>query len=517
MAPSSYAVTLTRRIHGRCWGAGLPTAFEHLYDWAMGEAAAELEDDWDLAARLAGDLHDAHARLVSFMAGVISEGTWEGRGLRSPEHLLVLRAGLSQGQARAIVLMARRAVELPETARALQEGRISLDQAAVVARHTPPEFDSTVAEFAVHATVPQLQRSVARYAFAEPGGPVDAADDQGGTRGLTPPPEPEKPASLTMHHEDGRFVLRYDAPSEVGALVETALAEAKDWLFTQRSGSPAEGGAAGAASGGGPVAGAGLAGARFGVAGTPAHERVTVSWADALGVLASRSLESVETTSRRAKYRVHVFLDTDGGWLNGRPRLPKHLLDGLTCDGQLAPVWTTEGVPVSVGRSRRVVPERTRRLIVDRDRGCRFPGCAATAFVEIHHLVHWADGGGTDLDNLLSLCPFHHDGHHRREFSISGDPTRDDGLAFHSPYGVRIGPPGGARSPSPWSPALARAPLSLVPDAPPTDERGLDARGRPAPRTGRIYPAPAGHALHPRLVDFTPYPPLAPLAPLAED
>ena len=30
---------------------------------------------------------------------------------------------------------------------------------------------------------------------------------------------------------DGRFRLRYDAPAEVGALVEAALAEAKDHLF----------------------------------------------------------------------------------------------------------------------------------------------------------------------------------------------------------------------------------------------------------------------------------------------
>lgn len=128
----------------------------------MGQAAVELEDDWDLVARLAADLHDAHARLVDLMIGVITEATWEGRGLRSPEHFLVLRAGLSQGQARAIVLLARRACELPETAKALREGRISLDQAAVVARHTPSEFDTTVAEFAQYATVAQLQRSVAK-------------------------------------------------------------------------------------------------------------------------------------------------------------------------------------------------------------------------------------------------------------------------------------------------------------------------------------------------------------------
>ena len=29
-------------------------------------------------------------------------------------------------------------------------------------------------------------------------------------------------------------------------------------------------------------------------------------------------------------------------------------------------------------------------------------------FVDAHHIWHWADGGPTDLDNLILLCRFHH-------------------------------------------------------------------------------------------------------------
>ena len=95
----------------------------------------------------------------------------------------MLRAGLSRGQAAAVILLARRARELPATVAALREGRISLDQAAVVARHTPAAFDDAVAAFAQHATVTQLQRSVTRYDFTlQP----DSVDDRG--RGL--PGEP---------------------------------------------------------------------------------------------------------------------------------------------------------------------------------------------------------------------------------------------------------------------------------------------------------------------------------------
>jgi hypothetical protein len=48
------------------------------------------------------------------------------------------------------------------------------------------------------------------------------------------------------------------------------------------------------------------------------------------------------------------------------------------------------------------------RALKRRDRGCRFPGCVNTRFVDGHHIRHWADGGPTRLDNLVLLCRHHH-------------------------------------------------------------------------------------------------------------
>ncbi|MGD8214855.1 HNH endonuclease signature motif containing protein [Aestuariimicrobium sp. Y1814] len=104
----------------------------------------------------------------------------------------------------------------------------------------------------------------------------------------------------------------------------------------------------------------------------------------------------------------------------------------------LEPVWETQSVPVAVGRSLRIVPDRTRVLVEDRDRGCRYPGCGVGGFLENHHLVHWKDGGPTDPDNLVSLCPLHHRQVHLGEYSISGDPGRVDGLVFTGGSG-RVG------------------------------------------------------------------------------
>ncbi|WP_256794989.1 HNH endonuclease signature motif containing protein [Terrabacter sp. Ter38] len=198
---------------------------------------------------------------------------------------------------------------------------------------------------------------------------------------------------------------------------------------------------------------------------------------------------------------MQVHLDTDGGWLTGRPRLPQHITNQLTCDGTLTPVWETDGHPVNVGRAHRVVPHRTRILVLDRDRGCRFPGCGCTRHLEIHHLTHWRDGGPTDTSNLLALCTFHHDGHHRGEFTLTGDPTHPDGLTFHTDTGLLIGPPQQPRQPPP-PPRLTLTPGPNQPDG--SGESDQPDRRRPPARLGRRYPAPSGGTLHPHLVDFTP-------------
>jgi hypothetical protein len=73
--------------------------------------------------------------------------------------------------------------------------------------------------------------------------------------------------------------------------------------------------------------------------------------------------------------------------------------------------WMTgaPAVPLSVGRATRTIPARIRTALVMRDQGCRFPGCdRPPAWTDGHHIIHWSDGGPTELGNLVSLCRSHH-------------------------------------------------------------------------------------------------------------
>jgi hypothetical protein len=39
----------------------------------------------------------------------------------------------------------------------------------------------------------------------------------------------------------------------------------------------------------------------------------------------------------------------------------------------------------------------------------------------VHHIVHWADGGPTNLDNLVTLCSHHHHRMHEKGWEMSGN------------------------------------------------------------------------------------------------
>jgi hypothetical protein len=82
----------------------------------------------------------------------------------------------------------------------------------------------------------------------------------------------------------------------------------------------------------------------------------------------------------------------------------------LACDGQVSRVvFGPDGVPMDLGRSQRLVSRHLRRAVELRDGGCVFTGCdAPSSWADVHHRVHWIDGGQTSLANSALLCERHH-------------------------------------------------------------------------------------------------------------
>jgi hypothetical protein len=99
------------------------------------------------------------------------------------------------------------------------------------------------------------------------------------------------------------------------------------------------------------------------------------------------------------------------GHLDGVGFIAPGLARRLACDCAVIPaVLGSRSEPLDIGRRSRVVPTAIRRALVLRDGGCAFPGCTVPAsWCDAHHLRHWADGGGTAIDNLALMCGYHHD------------------------------------------------------------------------------------------------------------
>ena len=136
-------------------------------------------------------------------------------------------------------------------------------------------------------------------------------------------------------------------------------------------------------------------------------------------------------------------------------QLPGHPADPARChveDGPAISVTTAQVIACSatwswmlhdsagklldLGRRRRRPNAALRRAARERDKcRCRFPGCESRR-VDLHHIQYWSHGGRTSLDNLISLCKYHHMLVHDRGHLIAA--ARDGTFTFYRPDGTAI-------------------------------------------------------------------------------
>ena len=130
--------------------------------------------------------------------------------------------------------------------------------------------------------------------------------------------------------------------------------------------------------------------------------------ADAL-VAVARGYLSGTGGEKRAKsdnYQVVVHVDAaalqDKG---GKSDLPVESVRRIACDADLVAVTRdAKGNLLNLGRKHRVVSPQLKRALLARDKCCTYPSCSHEQFLEAHHVMHWADGGETSLENTRLIC-----------------------------------------------------------------------------------------------------------------
>jgi hypothetical protein len=107
-----------------------------------------------------------------------------------------------------------------------------------------------------------------------------------------------------------------------------------------------------------------------------------------------------------------------------------HVVEAALCDAQhiggTHVGGVSDGLPVKASQT---IPPRIRRLVHRRAHGrCEVTGCRSAKYLEIHHIIHRADGGTHDPSFLLLTCSAHHAALHRGALHVSG--TAPDHLEF---------------------------------------------------------------------------------------
>jgi hypothetical protein len=211
----------------------------------------------------------------------------------------------------------------------------------------------------------------------------------------TEPPTPERTASLRRNKRTGRWKLAAEFDDETGARAE-ALLEAHAQLRTGDDG--------------------------------PDLRGIDERRGDALSDIFDLALNGPDQPTQAGEH-VHVMVgisleDLQNGTgtasVGDEGAMSAAEARQHACDSKVIPVVLGgKSEPLDLGRLRRLISLGLRRALYIRDRGCAFPGCnRPPKHCQGHHVRHWADGGPTDLGNLVLLCGHHHRLMHRSGWEV---------------------------------------------------------------------------------------------------
>ena len=328
---------------------------------------------------LAGHLAAATCRFLVLLGDFDARRGWADWEMSSCAAWLSWKCQMTAGTAREHVRVARALRDLPVIRGEFGAGRLSYAKVRALTRIATPATEAGLAEIAGPMTGSQLER------FARAHRQVSSADDA----------EARVRRRLTWRFEDdGSLSGTFRLPPLQGAVLLKALrSAASDLEHPHPSDTEHD---------------------------HPVEER---------GVSAETPAAGPARPSHPADPgRCHV---EDG------PAISVTTAQMIACSSSWS--WMlhdSAGKLLDLGRRRRRPNTALRRAARERDTcRCRFPGCESRR-VDLHHVQYWSNGGRTKLDNLVSLCKYHHMLVHERGYLIA--TTRDGTFAFCHPDGTAI-------------------------------------------------------------------------------
>ncbi len=343
---------------------------------------------------LAAQINTANYRLLKMIAEFELSGGWKcGGTMRTCAHWLVANCGIDMGAAREKVRVARRLAGLPAVEGAFASGDLSYSKVRAITRVATPENEGLLVALADKVTAGHLEKVVSRYQpVPDVELPPAAEDDTVSIGEVNQETAREQGREMFWFQDkDGMWVIHARLPPEQGHLVVKTLEAVARPLQEERQ-----------------EAYQAAREARVRAAARAIAERHREAGVIAAG---ENTPDSQADTERVAAESVELE--------RAEEKISAETARRLSCDASLVAVLEDEkGEVLNVGRRSRVVPPHIRRALLERDGVCQFPGCSESRYVDAHHIRHWAEGGETSLDNLVTLCRFHHARLHQGCFEI---------------------------------------------------------------------------------------------------
>ena len=402
-----------------------------------------------------------HRELLSDIAEFDQTESWRGDGAVSMIGWVTAQCGVSTSTARQWVCSAVNLKSLPRLAEGLASGELSLDLVEPLAEVASPSSDAALREASAHWSVRQARELAAWHrareeAEAEAKAAAEAAaipELEGDEAALAANAAAREFEQRTLRFNDSRQSMWVSFPRDDFALVKSRLVGRV------------------AAENGQPASDA--------VGYVPYDKRLydelMREFREGDRSAPGENGGRASGTSARPRVVVHAPLELLVGCsgdavaeIAGVGPVSAEVVRRLACDAHVdLAVEDPQGSILNQGRARRD-PTPVQRLEIDRrDKGCRFSGCNYTEFTHVHHIQHWADGGLTNLDNLITLCDRHHRAVHELGWTVKGDANSV--LTFTGPHGRQS-----TSAPSPtWRPS------SVVRSAESTRSSAREANRRP--------------------------------------
>jgi hypothetical protein len=399
---------------------------------------------------------EAEIKLAAAIAAFDDRDTWKLEGSLSPSAWLKHRLGISHGHAKMLLKLARGLWERVELADAIVDAELSVEKARVIlerftkARADYAERDvDMLIEHANQLTVNDCKVFMAAWAAR-----VDAEIESQNPDDEPKPDDGDRdPTSELFVNEiaDGQVIVNASLAPTLGETFRTAIELARKLV---RGENPDEV----------PVDNETLEDDNNNKPSKPSGEEGPEDTrnraeerADALELIVRFFLDhnnNIGTTNgNRPDVHVEVNLDVLEERVGGIG-LTRYSNYGLSinevhrilCDCNITRIVTRGASEVlDVGRKTRNVPVALGKAIRRRDRKCRMPGCDVHAvFTEVHHRIHWAHGGPTNMVNCFLLCYRHHRMVHASHQPWTVQGNANGVLTFTAPNGDHYcsAPPG---------------------------------------------------------------------------